>query len=140
MGVRLQMDGLGEFAAALRALPDDLANEAGVVVEAQANEVARQIQADYPTGPTGNLKRMVTSTADRSRFGIGAIVRSRSPHASIFEKGTTVRRTHAGFNRGSMPKPDESKRMIPKVIRARSRMVAALIDIVRKAGFEVSES
>jgi hypothetical protein len=138
MAVRLQLQGMTEFRAALRQLPEDLADEAGVIVQAQAENVAGQIESGYPQGPTGNLKRGVTvASSSASRFGAGAIVRSRAPHASIFEKGTTQRRTGKGWNRGAMPQPDVSQRMIPKVIRARQRMMAALIDLVRRAGFQV---
>jgi hypothetical protein len=137
LSARVQLQGVQELRAALRNLPSDLAQEADVVIRATAEDMARAATSAYPEGPTGNLKRGVTVETNSSRFGIGAIVRSRAKHASIFERGTQVRRTGKGWNRGAMPQPPESERFIPKAIRSRRRMTQALIDIVRKAGFEV---
>jgi hypothetical protein len=82
----------------------------------------------------------VTSTreAGATRFGVRAIIRSRSPHASIFERGTKVRQTRNGANRGAMPQPPESERMIPIVVRRRRVMVEALTELVKSNGFVVS--
>lgn len=137
MASRVQLQGLQELRTALRNLPADLADEAAAIVEAHAEDAARNIQAAYPEGPTGNLKRGVTREINRSRFGSAAIVRSRAKHAHLFEKGTAQRRTKTGANRGAMPQAPESERFIPKAIRARARMVTALKDLVRRAGFEV---
>ena len=138
MATRLEMQGLNELRAQLRALPDDLAREAGVIVEAQAVLAQQQIQQAYPEGPTGNLRHGVTISKDsNSRFGTSAIVRSRAKHASIYERGTKPRRTVKGANRGQMPQPDASRRMIPIVIRRRRVMVEALKALVRKAGLIV---
>jgi len=134
---KLVMVGIDEFRRALRQLPEDLVNEAGVIVEAQAEEAKTQIQRAYPEGPTGNLRRGVTSTRGRTRYGASAIVRSRAKHASLFEYGTKARRTRNGASRGSMPVAPEGERMIPIIIRRRRAMVSALIDLVRRAGFVV---
>jgi hypothetical protein len=139
VGVVLKWEGRDQFLAALRNLPEDLAEEAAVIVESHAAEAERQTREGYPEGPTGNLKRGVTREQNRSKFGVGAIVRSRAKHAHLFESGTKTRRTSKGANRGAMPKPPESERFIPKAIRIRARMTRALIDLVRRAGFEVSE-
>lgn len=141
MPVRLQMDGLAEFRDALRQLPDDLAQEAGAIVSAHAEDAERRIERAYPEGPTGNLRRGVTvSQGQHSRFGASAIVRSRAKHASLWEKGTKMRRTRTGQSRGAMPQPPESNRMIPIVIRVRAQMVRSLIALVRRAGFVVGEA
>lgn len=135
---RLSLQGMAEFRAALRQLPEDLAQEAGVIVQAQAEFAKDQIQRAYPHGPTGNLQSRVTATKEsESRFGARSIVRSRAPHASIFEFGSKARRTNTGANRGRMPKAPASEAMIPIVVRRRRAMVSALIDLVRKAGFVV---
>lgn len=139
MSVTLQMNGLTELYRDLRRLPTDLADEAGTIVIAHAELAERQIETGYPEGPTGNLRRGVTTEKNRSKFGSSAIVRSRAKHAFIFEKGTVGRRTSKGYNRGRMPEANVAQQMIPKVIRARRRMVEALKDLVRRAGFEVSE-
>lgn len=109
------------------------------MVEAHAHEAARTVESGYPEGPTGNLKRGVTTEINRSKFYSAGIVKSRAKHAFIFEKGTQRRQTAQGYNRGAMPEASEAERAIPKFIRARLSMMRALKDIVRRAGFEVSE-
>lgn len=141
MSVKLQIDGLTEFREALRQLPQELTAEAGAIVLAIAEEAGQQIQAAYPQGPTGNLKRRVTVTKEpSSAFGVRATVRSRAPHASIFEKGTGQRQTRTGANRGRMPVAPPNEQMIPIAIRARRRMVLALIQMLQRAGLVVTQS
>lgn len=137
MSVKLQMDGLAEFRRALRNLPADLTEEASAIVLAHAEEADRQITNAYPEGPTGNLKRGVTTERNTSRFSTSAIVRSRAKHAWIFENGTRLRKTRQGASRGVMPAAQLAQKMIPIVIRRRRAMVQALIQLVRRAGFEV---
>lgn len=129
---------MASFRDALRRLPSELKHEADVVVEAHATEAARTVRDGYPEGPTGNLKRGVTTEINRSKFFSAGIVRSRAKHASMFERGTQRRQTATGQNRGVMPSANASEAAIPKFIRIRARMTSALIDIVRRAGFEVS--
>lgn len=136
--VTLQFAGLDAFRAALRALPEDLAHEGATIVEANATEAARKTQQGYPQGPTGNLKRRVSVESNGGgRFGVVATVRSRAPHASMFERGTRQRQTRTGANRGAMPQASEAQRMIPVVIRRRKIMFEALKNLVRRAGFVV---
>lgn len=136
---RLVMEGLSELRDALRQLPDDLAREAGVIVTAQAELAKDQVQRAYPEH-TGRLRKGITVNREGDRYGARAIVRSRAPHASIYEFGTKARRTDAGANRGSMPKADDSARMIPIIVRRRRAMVAALVDLVRRFGFDVESA
>jgi bacteriophage HK97-gp10 putative tail-component len=134
---RLELDGLTELRAALRHLPAQLTAEADAIIRASADQAKREIQAAYPEGPTGNLKRGVTVQHNASKFFTSAIVRSRAKHAHLFEFGTR-RRTSRRGNRGAMPVAPEGQRMIPIAIRIRRQMVTALIDLVRRAGFEVA--
>jgi len=137
---KLELKGMTEFQRALRSLPEDLRDEAAVIVQAQADEAQRQIRVAYPEGPTGNLRRGVTAERNTSKFGIRAIVRSRAKHAHLFEFGTRPRQTGQGWNRGTMPQAPEGQRMIPIVIRRRRAMVNALIDLVKRAGFQVTQT
>lgn len=139
MSARVELLNIASFRDALRRLPEELQQEADVVVEAHAMEAARAVQQGYPEGPTGNLKRGVTTEINRSKFYAAGIVKSRAKHAFIFEKGTQRRQTAKGYNRGAMPEASEPERAIPKFIRIRARMTRALVDVVRRAGFEVSE-
>lgn len=137
MGVKLELRGLEEFRAALRGLPAHLRDEGAAIVLAHAEQAVREIVSGYPE-KSGNLRSHVTVRPSATKFGTGAVVKSAAKHAFIFEKGTTVRRTNTGANRGRMPAADASKAFIPKAIRARQRMVRALMDLLRRAGFEVS--
>lgn len=153
MGVRISWEGRDEFLTALRNLPEDLAAQAAQVVRASAEQAGQETKADYPIRqtnqtpslrrhstwfPPGNLRKGVT-VADKSTLVSAAyVVRSAAPHAHLFERGTLVRRTRSGANRGAMPQANVAERMIPKVVRIRQRMVQQLIAIVRAAGFEVS--
>jgi hypothetical protein len=135
--IRLKIEGLDELRAALQQLPADLAADASEVVAAVAQSVDREIIAGYPTGPTGHLKQRVSIDLTRGRVFTGATIRSRAPHATIFERGTRVRQTRRGANRGQMPAADPAQAMIPKMIRARRRLYEALADVLRQQGFEV---
>lgn len=139
MSSKLELKGLTEFQKALRDLPEHLREEADVIVQAQAEEAQRQVRTAYPEGPTGNLRRGVTREQNTSKFTSRAIVRSRAPHAHLFERGTRSRQTRKGANRGTMPEAPDNQRMIPIVIRRRKAMVAALVALVRRAGFQVTE-
>lgn len=146
-GSRIQLEGLREFREVLRLLPETLAHEAGGIVQAHATEATQAIQAAYPVGPDqrttrgvrkgGTLRRGVTLKQDVSRFGIGAIIRSGAKHAWIFEHGSAPRTTKKGQNRGVMPQARASQQMIPIVVRTRGRLMAALIELVKRAGFTV---
>jgi len=132
VSVKIQIDGLAAFRTALRNLPDDLTQEAGAIVLAHAEDAKQRVQGAYPEGPTGNLRRGVTMNKEASNFGARAIVRSRAPHAWLFEhgvRGTAPRRT--------VP-PDQEA--IPIFIRVRRNMVTALIHMVQRAGLVVTES
>lgn len=152
---RLLFEGMDELRAQLHALPEDLATEAEEIVIAHAEGAKREIEAAYPIRatnlhpterrkstwfPPGNLHSRVTSVTSRSRVTTSAIVKSRAPHAFIFEKGTGNRVTNRGWNRGRMPAAPDAQRMIPKVIRWRRRMVDALKELVLRHGAsEVTE-
>lgn len=137
MPVRVQMNGLDELRAQLRRLPEDLATEAGDIVLAHAEGAKREVEGGYPTY-RGVLRSRVRVERNRSKVTTAAIVRSTAPHAFIFERGTVQRRTDKGWNRGRMPAASASQAAIPKFIRWRARMVEALIELVRRAGFEVA--
>lgn len=137
MGAQVKLEGLAELREALRNLPKDLADEAQAIVEAKAEFAAQQIQRAYPQGPTGNLRRLVSVSREPGAFTARAIVRSRSPHSHLFEYGTRRRKTNRGWNRGAMPPAPSTEAMVPIVVRTRRALVSALIEVVKKAGFEV---
>lgn len=138
MSARVQINGLPSLRQALQQLPQELAQEAHAIVQAHAEGAARDIQQGYPEGPTGNLRRGVTTQVNMSRFGGAAVVRSRARHSTIFEKGTGRRQTARGWNRGVMPAASRDQQMVPKAIEWRRRMNRALIDLLRRNGLEVN--
>lgn len=138
MSATVELRGLDELRAVLRRLPQELTQEAQAIVVSHAEFAAREVQGGYPTGPTGNLKRRVTTEVNTSRFSAGARVRSRAPHAALFERGTKRRTTTDGRNRGAMPAAPDSARMVPKAIRHRRRMMGALMAMVERHGLVVS--
>ncbi len=141
MSVKIQWSGLEQFKAELRNLPEHLQDEAAKIVIAAATSAHQDVKAAYPTGPTGNLKRGVKLTIEsQSKLGAKAVVRSNAFHAHLFEKGTRLRKTKAGANRGRMPEAPDSQQLIPIAIRARRRMVSALIELVQSIGLEVTPS
>lgn len=133
------MEGLTELRNALRNLPEDLARDAAEIVVNVAEGAKAEIVSGYPQGRTGNLKGGVTVHRSHAQFTSQAIVKSRAKHAHLFEFGTKARKTANGVNRGRMPKAPAHQAMIPVVIRKRRQMVQQLIELVRRAGFEVSE-
>jgi hypothetical protein len=149
MAATVKLEGIFELRAALRSLPADLAHEAEGIVVSHATEAQREIRGGYPIGPQGSpksnsghppggLRRGVTLDVERSAFGVIARVRSHAHHAHLYEDGTKPRFNKRGAYRGVMPKAQEPNRMIPKVIRIRARMVQALIELVKRAGFQVA--
>lgn len=133
--------GLQEFKNELRKLPDELKGEGAKIVLDTAQSVARDVQAAYPQGPTGNLKRGVRMTVEAlDRGGSAARVQSTARHAHLFEKGTGPRQNRRGANRGRMPAAPESQQMIPIAIRARRQMYERLIRMVQAHGLTVTAS
>lgn len=139
MSVKVDLLGLSELRAALRALPSDMAAEANDIVVAHGTECKKEVEQGYPLGPSGNLRRGVTLSVDKSPYGTTATVKSNAKIAYIFEKGSVLRHTRTGANRGQMPVAQPEQRLIPKAIQIRARMRQALIALVKRAGFVVTE-
>ena len=132
----LRIEGLAELRAALRALPAELAAEAGPLVEAAAEGAAAEVRAGYQrAGGTGNLAdHVVVDVVAMGRFGAAARVRSTARHAWLFELGTEVRHTRDGWNRGRMP---PGKVFVPVLMRRRAALWRALAGLLASAGLEV---
>ena len=133
---KLVFEGLDGLRQALRQLPAELAAEAGPIVERRAHNTAAAVRAEYAAHRvSGNLASRVTVSLEQPRFGASSTVRSAAPHAALFEFGTQLRRTASGAGRGSAP-PHPT--VIPIAIRERRAMTAELIELVKRAGFEVT--
>lgn len=131
MATRFVFEGLDDLRNALRRLPADLRDDAAAIVEGHARHALEDVRVAYPQGPTGNLRRLLqVSRGQSGSFGVAVTVRSRAPHAWIFEKGTKPR-----HGRGRMP---AGQVFVPTVIRRRGQMQQALVGLVRKAGLQVT--
>jgi len=132
---RVQWDGLAEFQASLKRLPDELAGGVGPIVLRHARVAEQDIRAAYPVR-TGNLREgMRTEMIAAGRFGAAARVVNRAPHSGIFESGTQARHTKIGANRGAMPPGNV---FIPIAMRERRAMYEDIKDYLRAMGFVVT--
>ena len=135
MPAELKINGLNELIQELRRLPPALVRDAGPIVHAQAEEMARQVQAAYgPHRQTGNLESHLSVTLEGGASYATARVKNSAYHAWIFENGTGPR-NYNGKNRGVMPAQHV---FIPIAIRRRAVMVAALTELVERAGLTVT--
>jgi hypothetical protein len=133
-GTQLRIDGLAELRTALLALPQELVRDAGEIVQAQANEAARQIAAAYPV-VTGNLRDHLRLEVRSMTAGSASVtVKNTAHHAWLFDHGTGPRRLPNGKPVGSMPK---NPTLIPIAMQRRRIMVAALVDLVERTGLHV---
>jgi hypothetical protein len=139
----IEMKGLTELREALLKLPEDLTQESAVIVMAHAEAAKQEMAAKYPIGPKrkghtpGALIRGLTIDRRVAVYTASAILRNRAPHAYIYEHGSEMRYTDTGVERGKMP---PGRVFIPIAVRHRQIMTYALIDLVRRAGFTVSEA
>ncbi len=133
--------GLDELRAELRKLPEDLAGEAAHIVEGAANAAAVDVKTEYGQHVyTGHLQDGVyVSHFQGNKFSAGAILKSASPLAWIFEHGTEVRHyvTHNGVTHvtGKMP---PSYTFVRAVMRRRRQMYQSLKDLIVRHGLSVS--
>lgn len=133
----VKWDNLQEFEQYLQALPDRLVAGSEPIVDSTARQVARDTASDYPRRTGTLINRIEVKRESKGKGITTARVRSMAPHSHFIERGTKPRRSRYG-NRGSMPKPTGNEAMVPKVVRARKKMVDQLIDLLENEGFDVS--
>jgi hypothetical protein len=137
------IEGMAEYLAILRNLPAELAEEAGAIVVSTAEDAKKDAFDLYPEPSAESRKKGVKSlreglavqTTRAGRYGAGARLVNRSPHAWLYENGTAARQTALGYNRGAMP---ATAVFIPAAIRRRRAMYEQLAAMVRGYGLEVS--
>jgi hypothetical protein len=132
-------DGIAELKEALRRLPHEFTEEAVHIVEGVANGAAATIKGNYAR-VSGNLVDGVSVDIERGAFAASAVVKSKSPHAWIYENGTQVRHTDAGANRGRMPPAPPGRAFIPAMIKARRRMYEQFAAMLERHGLVVTGS
>lgn len=134
---RLVFSGIEELKAQLRALPAALADEASVIVQEHAQTAAAAVRAVYASHRfTGYLADHVLVEINAfGRFGVGVVVRNKSPHAWWFDHGTQARHyvTVNGVTHvlGRMP---ARPTFIPTMMRFRRAMYLALAELLRRHG------
>lgn len=134
-GNRLVFQGLDDFKRQLRQLPEELAGEAGHIVEGSGNAAAVAIRTAYGQHKhSGNLQDHVTVEHQSSGLAAKAVVKSTARHSHLFEHGSQARHTDLGWNRGAMP---ATPTFIPIVIRFRTRMYEELKGLLQRAGLHV---
>lgn len=126
MAAGVKFSGVAEFKRALRDAPAVVQEKAGYITEDAGVSLAATLRAEFPEGPTGNLRKGVRLEQ------IGPLawrVRSTARHTHIFEKGTGRRFTkRTGANRGVMP---AAHLFIPAATRVRAMMLSRLVAMVQ---------
>lgn len=140
---RIRFDGLADLRAALRRLPTDLAAEAETIVFDAGEAATADIAAGYAGHDvTGTLSgSLALQKTNASRFGAGALVINRAPHAWLFEYGSHGPRFYTGkdkrgrvytdADRGTMP---STRTFVPPMMLYRERMYDRLRALLRAHG------
>lgn len=131
------IEGLEELRQALQNLPAELAGEAATIVDQAAARTEARLLANYPDGDSGNLKGGVSRESTLEAAGARAVVRSKSPHAHLWEFGTQNRQTRAGWARGQAPS-HRPEGLVTIADEERARMNDELVALLARAGLEVS--
>lgn len=121
----------------LRNLPADLAGEAAHIVEAAANAAAVTVRSEYGAHRvTGELQDGVSVEHRPSGpYGAGARLRSKAPHAWLFDHGSQARHWRTGKSTGAMwEKRPPTHVFVRAVIRERRRMWDALRQLLLRHG------
>jgi hypothetical protein len=142
---RVELVGWNELLIQLRSLPQAFADEAAEMIDNTVEEAASSLIQSYPIGPGsgryrgGNLRKGVKWGTTRSGYGISGFVKSTAPHAWWWEHGTKPRKTNKGWPRGAA-RHHYNQGLVGIAIRKRRELRGKLIDVVRRAGFDVQDN
>ena len=127
MASGVTLTGFAEYRRNLREAPKRVQELAGYITEDAGTSMGRGLKAEFPEGPTGNLRRGVRVEQ------IGPYnwrVRSTARHTHLVEEGTGRRFTKGtGAFRGVMP---ASHIFVPLAVRTRALMVSRLEAMVER--------
>jgi hypothetical protein len=128
MSARLELDGVRELQQALQEMSTTVREDTfGPIVDAAATDLAEDVKASYGK-VTGTLADRVVVEKGRTD-SLTRKVRSKAPHAHLYEYGTVSRTTRTTkANRGTMP---AQPTFIPAAVRARIRMMGAVKSALR---------
>lgn len=134
MSARVQWEGLDEFLREFGAIPRELHDEGMNIIRGETEGAAVEIAQEYGRHQhTGRLARSVRTSYPSSTVLVG-LVRSAAPHSHLFEFGTKSRKTFKNANRGTMPATSVT---VPIARRRRARMARAMVELLRRKGFQV---
>lgn len=134
--VHFAFGGVEDLRAALKQLPDELADEARGEIIRTTRAAANELRAIYPA-VTGNLRRGVKTKIREQRGETTGVVESTAPHAHLWEYGTVNRKTEKGWNRGRMP-AQYTRGLVAIALRHQRTLVRLLQAIVERAGFKLT--
>jgi hypothetical protein len=130
----IKLEGMNELIRALHDAPEQIRDEAMVIVRDETEGAAVEMAQSYPS-KTGRLRASVKTSYPSSTLLIG-IAQATAPHSHLFEFGTRRRATSGGANRGVMP----AEKSTPAIAqRRRERMTRRLIELLERRGFQVTE-
>lgn len=133
---RVQWNGLTEYLKEFGSIPAHLHEQGMAIIREETEGAAVEIAQTYVRGKTGNLKSRVRTSYPATTLLVG-LVRSASPHSHLYEFGTKKRQNAGGANRGVMP---ETPVTVPIARRRRARMARRMVDLLRRAGFNVGNA
>lgn len=134
MPARVVWTGLTEFLRDFGSIPERLHTDGMGIIREETEGAAVEIAQAYPR-KTGTLAKRVKTFYPSTTILVG-LVRSMAPHAHLYEFGTKQRKTANGANRGVMPAANPEV-VVPIARRRRARMARRMVDMLRRAGFQV---
>lgn len=145
MSASVKLEGFEELLRDLRNLPKDSVGEATPIVEAAANSAAFEVRSEYGAHrQTGALQDgVVVERQSSDQFGVSFRVRSKAPHAWLFDNGSNARHyvtaSGARHETGSMwGKTPPTHVFVRTAIRKRRDMYSRLKAMLTRFGAEVS--
>ena len=100
---------VADLAKALDRATERIQDEVSQLITGAANVMVSRVQAAYPVGKTGNLRRRVTVSQPRAFVSTSKVqpkvVRAFAPHVHIYQEGTQERfdATRGNARRGKSP-------------------------------------
>jgi len=140
MSASVKIVGGDALMAALKALPEQLAHEAGGIVAGHAELMKAKVAAEY-SGHVfkGNLLKGLKTTRESFGLAVVATVQSTAPHAYMFENGTVMRHWTGPRGTGkSTGRQRPANIFVPAKIRELKAMRQDLIVLVERAGLKVT--
>lgn len=123
-------EGMDALIAGLGRMGETVQHEASGIVRATAQLMRATVQSKYPRKSGVLQDRVIAEESSAPGPSLRWKVRSKAPHAHLFEEGTVERFLASnGASRGRMP---ATPTFVPEAVAARGRMRRQLIDLVNR--------